>query len=358
VYSALDFNLHNGANGLYFAFFCALLVSAGNTRRYYQNSPTLLIPVRSSRRMSRATCIAALGSFCAILFLQGSIVLAEKYYQQARAVSSLADLKPAIKVERMVGLLEKAQNTDSLSGLYAYALANLRRWQQRRKEAVSLSAEAVLCQPMNFAYLQQLGQLLTSVDLHQARNLFESGYIRADQKILAFQTWAEFELSRPVGQRRLERLKKELEQNPGLLGPLYLLLSKYRLDQKEVAAILPEQTSAWIGFWDQLKKENRVEEYTFVPERALDFIKNESKMHPQYFTEVARYYRTNNNEEKAKDALRLGIRYLPAYAPFHILLGEIYLKEEDKGRAIKEYEQALLLDPENKGLLHSVRKLQ
>ncbi|MCI5132900.1 MAG: O-antigen ligase domain-containing protein, partial [Candidatus Electrothrix sp. EH2] len=45
VYSIFDFNLHNGANGLYFAFFCALLISAGHTRQYYQSTPTLLLPL-------------------------------------------------------------------------------------------------------------------------------------------------------------------------------------------------------------------------------------------------------------------------------------------------------------------------
>ncbi|MCI5137177.1 MAG: tetratricopeptide repeat protein [Candidatus Electrothrix sp. AR1] len=56
--------------------------------------------------------------------------------------------------------------------------------------------------------------------------------------------------------------------------------------------------------------------------------------------------------------LRLGIRHLPSYVPFHILLGEIYLQREDKNQAMKEYEQALLLDPENEGLQDRVGKLQ
>ena len=358
VYSIFDFNLHNGANGLYFAFFCGLLVSAGNTRRYYQDFPTLLAPITSSLRMRGAAFVALLVFLCATLFIQGRTVLAERYYQQARLVASLPSLPSVVKREKMIGLLKEAKTTDPLTGLYAYALANMRGLQQKNKEALLLSSEAVLQQPMNFAYLQQLGRLITPVDQSRGQQLLEIGYRRANQKSLSFQTWAEFELSHYPRKQGLERLRKELEQESRLLRPLYPLLRKYQLDQKEVTAVLPERTSAWIGFWNQMKKEGGTEEYAFVLERALDFIGNEPEVHSRYFTAVARYYRTEKEEEKAEEVLRLGIRHLPSYAPFYSLFGEIYLKRGDKEKAMKKYEQALLLDPKNKGLQNRVRKLQ
>ncbi|RWX49454.1 O-antigen ligase, partial [Candidatus Electrothrix communis] len=358
VYSIVDFNLHNGANGLYFAFFCGLLISAGNTRRYYQNSPTLLVPVTSSLRMRGAAFVALLVFFCGTIFFHERISLAERYYQQARLVSSRAKMRSVVKIEKMVGLLEEANTTDPLTGLYAYALANMRGLQQRHEEAVSLSSEAVMREPMNFAYLQQLGHLITLADPSRAQQLLETGYRRANQKSLSFQTWAEFELSHYPRKQGLKRLRKELELDSRLLRPLYPLLSKYRLDQQEVAAVLPERTSAWIGFWDQMKREGGIEEYDFFLEHSLDFIDNEPKVSSRYFSEVARYYRTEKKEARAEEVLRLGIRHLPSYAPFHILLGEIYLKRGDKDQAMKEYEQALLLDPENEGLQDRALKLQ
>ncbi|MDU9048884.1 MAG: O-antigen ligase family protein [Candidatus Electrothrix sp. Rat3] len=355
VYSMSDFNLHNGANGLYFAFFCGLLVSAGNTRRHYQDSPTLLIPMRSSQRMRGMAFTALLIFFCATLLFQGRIALAERYYQQARLIASLSSLQSVVKREKMVKLLQEAKIIDPLTGLYAYGLANLRGLQQRNKEAVFLSSEAVMRQPMNFAYLQQLGHLIILADSSRAQQLLETGYRRANQKSLSFRTWAEFELSHYPRKQGLERLKKEFEQDPRILRVAYPFLGKYQLDQKEVAAVLPERTSAWIGFWDQMKREGKTEEYAFVLEYSLDFIDNDPKVSSRYFTEVARYYRTEKKEAKAEEVLRLGIRHLPSYAPFHILLGEIYLKRGDKDQAMKAYEQALLLDPKNEGLANSIR---
>ncbi|MCI5124804.1 MAG: hypothetical protein D3925_10075, partial [Candidatus Electrothrix sp. AR5] len=338
VYSIFDFNLHNGANGLYFVFFCGLLVSAGNTRRCYQNSPTLLIPMRSSQQMRGLAFIAVLIFFCTTLFFQGRIVFAERYYQQARLVASLSNLGAVVKKEKMIELLKEAKAIDPLTGLYAYALANMSGLQQRNTEAVSFSSEAVLRQPVNYAYLQQLARLVASTDQSRGQQLLEIGYRRAEQKALAFQAWAEFELSRHSRDRGLARLRKELEQDSRLLRPLYPLLSTYQLDQKEVAAVLPERTSAWIGFWDQMKKEGKTEKYAFALECSLDFIDNEPNVHYRYFTEVVRYYRMERKEAKAEDVLRLGIRHLPRYAPFHILLGEIYLKRGDEKQALKEYE--------------------
>jgi O-antigen ligase len=358
VFSIFDFNLQNGANGLYFAFFCGLLVSSGHTRRYYQEQPTLLPSIKSSRLFRGAACTVSFGFLCAILLIQGKTVMAERFYAQARAVASLSDLESAVKRDKMVGLLQEAKDYDPLTGLYAYALANLRALQRKNEEAVALSAQAVSRQPMNFAYLQQLGRLIIPIDQSRGRKLLEIGCKRAEQKALAFQTWAEFELSRRFRSKGLKRLRKELELDARLLQPLYPLLRKYQLDRQEVAAVLPDRTSAWIGFWDQIKKEGGTEQYAFVLERSLDFIADEPDIRPRYFSEAVHYYRAQKKEAEAEDMLRLGIRYLPNYVPFHILLSEIYLKKGEKGQVPEEYERALLLDPENEGLQQQLRKLR
>ncbi|XCN71655.1 MAG: tetratricopeptide repeat protein [Candidatus Electrothrix aestuarii] len=56
--------------------------------------------------------------------------------------------------------------------------------------------------------------------------------------------------------------------------------------------------------------------------------------------------------------LQVALRYLPDYVPFHILLGEIYLKKGKKELAIKQYEQAAVLDPENSEIQRRVKVLR
>jgi O-antigen ligase len=358
VFSMFDFNLHNGANGLYCAFFCGLLVSAGNTRRYYQTSPTLLVSFQSTYKAQALIALGVTFFLCLILFIQGKKMMAEGYYQQAKFVASMPDLESSVRREKMVRLLEKAHTTDPLTGLYAYALANIRRIERKNDEALVFSSQAVLQQPMHFAYLQQLGRLLASVNRVQAQQLMETGYRRGQQKNLAFRAWAEFELSRYPRKKRLEKLQKELKDNTRLRPVMYPLLIKYQLDQEGINAVLPERTADWFAFWRQVQKEQKTEQYAFVLGRSLDFIEKDSKLEPYYFNEVARYYRLKNMEKKEESVLLLGAQYLPDYAPFHIQLADIYLKRGEKKKAAEQFNQALLLDPKNKVILHEIKKMK
>ncbi|MCI5121406.1 MAG: O-antigen ligase domain-containing protein, partial [Candidatus Electrothrix sp. AUS4] len=270
-YSIFDFNLHNGANGLYFAFLAGLLVSAGNTRRYYQDSPTLLPLLKPSychNVFVTATILAFAG---ATLFLQGRKSWAEMKFREARQISSLEGLSTVDRIEKMSRVLEKARDLDPVTGLYPYTLARLKRLQRQEKQALRLSAEAVRQQPMSYSFLQQLGYVVAAIDLERAQNLLEMGYRRADQKKLAFQNWAVFEFSRRTGKEGRGNLKRAVERDPRMLGELYPLLIKYQVNQKYVTEILPQKTSAWFGFWKQVKETKRSGEYNFIIEHALDF---------------------------------------------------------------------------------------
>nr|MDU9044921.1 O-antigen ligase family protein [Candidatus Electrothrix aestuarii] len=358
VYSGFDFNLHNGANGLYFFFLAGLLVSAGNTRRYYQDSPTLLPLLKPNYWRNILVFTAILAFFGATLFYQGRKVWAERKYRKARQVSSLERFTPVDRVEKMSMLLEEARAFDPVTGLYSHTLAKLKSLQGQDKQAVRLSAEAVRQQSMSFTFLQQLGHVVAATDLELARNLLKRGYERADQKKLAFQTWAAFELSQRTGKEGRVRLRREVERDPRMLASLYQVLIKYQVNQKYVAEILPQKTSSWLGFWNKVKNEKRSSEFHFIIEHALDFIDNDSKVLPQYFSEVFHYYRTQKKDEKSGNVLQVALRYLPDYVPFHILLGEIYLKKGKKELAIKQYEQAAVLDPENSEIQRRVKVLR
>ncbi|MCI5118043.1 MAG: hypothetical protein D3913_08800 [Candidatus Electrothrix sp. LOE1_4_5] len=390
VFSLFDFNLHNGANSLYFAMLCGLLVSAGHTRQYYQAAPTLLRPCASHQKGRSLTVLGTVMGvllfLCLTLFFQGKRVLAERAYQQARLVVSQSDLKPSVKREQLINLLEKARKFDQLTGLYTYALANIYNIQGQNNKALALSAQAVLQEPMHFAYLQQLGRLLAPAladsDSAQAQQLMETGYRRGKKRDVSFQGWAEFELSRPRPIRRqgLVRLHKEFQDNTvrqtgqtgrsersrrfqrfrtsQLLSILYPLLIKYKLTEQEILTVLPATTSAWFGFWQQLKKEGKAKQYAFVLERSLDFIGNEPQKHSRYFVEAAHYYRTNNKKKKEENVLLLGIQYLPSYASFYIQLGELYLRMGKQRKALARFMQALQLDPENRGLRNKIKKIQ
>jgi O-antigen ligase/tetratricopeptide (TPR) repeat protein len=357
VYSLTDFNLHNGANGLYFASLCGLLVSAGHTRRYYRNRPSLLAPIRLSTGGKVFVWFVISFFLCAVLVIHGRAIIAERYFRLAKIVS--ASKQPhEKKLKKMAALLEQARKSDPVAGMYPYALANISKYRQQNKQALRLYAKAAMKQPMETAFLQNSGLLSAISDPSKGRALLESGYRRANLKAPPLQVWAEFELSHDNRAEAIRLLRNALHYDPELLKSVYPLLNKYSFEQEEIVAVLPEQTSVWINYWNHAKADGDSEEHDYFLEHSLDFIDRESQINPHYFMQVFHHYRKKENTDKAVEILQSGIQRLPDYAPFHIHLGDLYMKQGIAYRAGKEYEQALRLDPENTGIQNKIKKLK
>ncbi len=350
MYSLTDFNLHNGANGLYFAFFCGLLVSAGHTRRHYRKHSSLLVPVRLNAGGRILVWLVMVSFLCAVVFIHGGPVVAERYYQSAEIVS--ASKQPSEeKLKKMVALLEQARRNSPFAGMYPYALANIKKYQGQKKEALRLYREAAVKQPMESVFFQDSGLLFAASDLNKARALLEAGYKRANEKALPLQVWAKRNRAEAI-----RIFRNALEHDPELLQAVQPLMRKYRFAQDEVVAVLPELSSVWLNYCN-LTKSNGDEAIDYFLEHALAFIDREPKVMPNYFMRVYNHYQSEKKEEEAAEVLRSGIEYLPDYAPFYLHLGDFYLKKGDTAQAGKEYEQALRLDPENTGILSRIGKL-
>jgi O-antigen ligase len=151
LYSITDFNLHNGANGLYFFFLCGLLVSAGHTRHHSSLRPTLLSPVRSPF-IRTISCTVVLLLLAALLPVMGGTIMAARLYNQAEVIAS-SMRRPAKKRAAMAKLLNRAKNLDPLAGRYDYALAHIEAQRGNNKTALQYYQSAARKQPMETAFL-------------------------------------------------------------------------------------------------------------------------------------------------------------------------------------------------------------
>ena len=180
VYSITDFNLHNGANGLYFFFLCGLLISAGHTRRHFQTRPTLL-PRVTSVGMPAAAAVLSITLFTtAIFFVQRGTLYAERLYSRVTYISS-AMLRPEKKIRQIRVLLQQAIQYDPLSGRYPHALANIEQYDRHHKKALAYALDAAMKQPMSGEFLQTAAQLLAGSSPKQAGILFDIGSQRGGQ---------------------------------------------------------------------------------------------------------------------------------------------------------------------------------
>jgi O-antigen ligase len=357
-FSLTDFNLHNWANSLYFFFLCGLLVSAGHTRRHYRKRPTLLSKSASPKAV-RIVIFAAAALFVLVMLrLQGGVFLADRYYRQAHTVSEATTLDFEQRLPIMNKLLEEAARKAPFNGNYRYALGNIRRYEQKNKQALQLYMEAVRVQPMEGTFLQALGLEKTKTDLAKGRKLVQLGYARAKLKEGPFNRWVDFELSHRNLTEAFKILRQELRHDPRLLKIVFPLLTARNFSKEETASILPDLTSAWIDAAKLSRAAGKEENSSYFLKHALAFIDQEPQPKSHYFMSVFQYYQKLKELDKAAAVLWKGIRYLPDYAPFYIYLGDYYRDNGMYYRAVEEYKQALLIQPDNDGIKNRLKQVE
>ncbi len=361
-FSITDFNLHNWANGLYFFFLCGLLVSAGHTRQHYRKRPTLLAPAAAPARVRLVAFLGAAVFLAALLRIEGGNVLAERHYLRAQSVADSESLESKQQLERMAELLEQAVKYAPFHAGYRYALGNIRQYQQRNASALILHSEALLRQPLEGVYLQAAGLVLaeTGSDPQLARALVERGYVWAKLKESPLVVWVEFELAAGRRDSAMRILTQELARDPRLLKSVYPLLTEQNFTREETAAVLPKLTSTWLNCANLARASGKEKEddAAYFTERALDFLDQEAKPQPHWFMQVYSHRRKQKEDEQAVETLREGIKRLPDYAPFRIYLGDYYSSKKIDYRAIEEYEQALLIQPNNAAVQKKLKQLK
>jgi len=356
IFSFVDFNMHNGANGLYFFFLCGLLISVCHTRQHSHTRPNLLLRI-SSQATGKTVILVFVFFFMLILLrVQGGTILAGTLFNKVNNIAS-AQIHPEKKIKQITSLLKQAQTFDPLAGLYPYALGNIEKYGQHYQNALAHYLEAALKEPMEGEFLQAAGLLLAKSAPDRAQELLETGYKRAKQKDIARALLFEFLLSRKKRNEALHILHNSLQKSPGLLRTIYPLLINSSFSRSEIISVLPKQTSSWITFAQLAQSRKNHDDRDYFMEQAFNFVDQEPKITPQLFMTVYYHYHNKKNEDKAMETLKKGITFLPDYARFHLLLGDYYLKEKHPYEAKKEYEQVLLIEPENKEANNKLRQL-
>jgi O-antigen ligase len=161
VHSITDFNMHNGANGLYFFFLCGVLISAGNTRIHFRISPTLL---RKTRPIWKLTYLAGVPLLLLTITIQGGILRAEQHHQQASTIYLSPRLSPKILQEQLI-LIDKAIRFDPLEMTYSSHKGDLLSFLNENDAALSSYLQASRKDPLKGSNLQKIGLSLPKTRL-------------------------------------------------------------------------------------------------------------------------------------------------------------------------------------------------
>ncbi|MBU1564278.1 MAG: O-antigen ligase family protein [Proteobacteria bacterium] len=354
IHSISDFNMHNGAVGLYFFFICGLLVSAGHTRFHYQMNTTLL--PKSSWLSQNILLFAGGVFFCLVVFGQGGVTLAQYQYNSIKHIYLSRQLSEQ-RLQEVSSGLQSAARLDPLEGLYPFYQGDVQRYLNNPEKALSSYILASLKDPLDGAFLQRIGLLLPRDRQKDAEYLLEIGAQRTLKKDQLMLTRVEWLLVTTQRSKAIEVLREAIAVKPNLLKVVMPLLQSFSFTREELAAVLPDSVESWLQCGIFTEKTGTLEDAAYFWQHALDFLDKESTIQPGWFSHLFNYYKKQKNEEKALEVLRLGIEKIPNYPRFHEWLGDYYAKEGIVYRALEEYQQALLLEPLNEALRRKIEKL-
>ena len=354
IHSISDFNMHNGAVGLYFFFVCGLLVAAGHTRFHYQLNSTLL---SRSGWLSRNILMFSGGVlFCLVLFVQGGATLARLQYGNIKNIYISRQLSEP-RLHEVSSTLQRAVRFDPFEGLYPSLQGDVERYLNSPDKALAFYILAGLKDPMDGAFLQRIGLMLPPERQQEAGYLLQKGAERTLKKDLLILTRIEWLLATKQRDKAIQVLSEAVGDNSGLVGVVMPLLQSFSFTREETAAVLPKSVESWMKCGSFFEKVGNLEDAIYYRQHALNFLDNESKIQPEWFSQLFNYYRKIKDDEKALEVLRLGIEKLPSYPRFHEWLGDYYAKDGIVYRAQEEYQQVLLIEPFNEGIRRKVEQL-
>ncbi len=352
MHSVTDFNMHNGADGLYFFFFCGLLVAVVNIRFMYCDTTTLL--KEQSRRRNISYVAGALSLAVVTVVMQFGALRAETVYGRVEDIYVSRYLRAGLLQELIQGVTA-AKRFDPFEYLYDFKLGTIDWFLDNREKAFNHFLLAARRNPMNGATLQSMGMLVD--DEQTAQLLLEKGYQRGldDDELAA--TYAEYLLQEGQREKAVEVFAKRLQKNPSLLNKWAPLLEDLSLSRNEIAIALSHSVDGLITYGAFLEKKNNFLEAEYYFSTALTNITDEEQVKPYWFQRLIQFYGENDQPEQALLILRQAVEALPDSASFHIQLGDYYKKEGITFRAKEEYQRAMMLDPGSRTAQKRLRQM-
>lgn len=353
IHSVTDFNMHNGAVGLYFFFCCGLTVAVTNIRCSSSGTKTLL----RKQATGKSIYYLLFGILCSALtlFVQYGALRADACYKKTTHVYLHRLLDPAI-INDVRSNYNRAITCDPLNDFHTGNLAAFENVFDNKKEALTLLLRAARQNPMNGVTLQRIAFLLD--DEETVEYLLEKSYERQlDNDTLAL-TFVNHLLQKDKRQKAIGIMADRLQKNSRLLE-VYAsqFFELYSFTRDEISLVLLDSLDNWFKFGVMLVKNNHLNEADFYFRSALKRLPFEKTVKAQWFQTLIQFYRKNDQPELVLQLLQQATEILPNHISFHLQLGDYYRKEGTTFRAKKAYERVLLLQPKNRAAERRLRQM-
>ncbi len=347
VHSVTDFNLHIGANGLYFFFICSLCVAAAHTRIRGSSRPSYLKPadpgwVKLSLAPAGIFLVSSLvlntGAFVAEANFEKMLVVFQKEKLEASDQETIRSRSLAVL------------RLDPLNSLFYSLFSHAEKELGNEEAAFEAYKKAVILAPAKGVYLQTMAETVSDRgDKATAEALYRSAVRRDVKSALPAANYAFWLMKNGQKEKGISTLQEAISLSP-LQTRRYLeiLVDEKLLEESALASVLPERVLPRILYAEYLAEKGDSGAAEAAYAGALAYLDREPEMKPDFFFKVYTYYLKQNRLEAALEVMRKGTELLPENARIRVAAAGLYEKLGISYRAVEEYEKTLVLDPKNR----------
>jgi tetratricopeptide (TPR) repeat protein len=189
----------------------------------------------------------------------------------------------------------------------------------------------------------------------QAAEIFD----RLGEEEAADQLWQSAAAAHPESHRRFAQrlwqrggseaaksyLRRTLVHSQRLTGEFLLLMEFWGLGHEEMITILPEEPLAQLAFGEFLASRAANTSAAGRFRRAVQLAASTGGGSPDIFERAGEFFFAQGLNPEALEVVQRGLQYFPARIPLRRMAGSLYEKMGISYRAIEEYRQCLVLDP-------------
>ncbi len=367
IHSVTDFNLHIGANGLWFFFVAGIAVTSANTGIRKQSRPTRLPVVDSIIKKASTGAILGLVTFFSIAY-NFSNLIGLFYYSNIKGYSLSANM-PTPAIEKIKKAAVIASRFDPLRAEYQFISANAAWFLNDIKRSDDLFISSIYLDPLNSRYLNRYATFLARRnESGKAETAFKKSmrYDRSNPEY-TFQ-YAAWLLAKKDLEQGLSYMKKTLEMDGKFMERALTAMIVAGIDSETIEQAIPNTPGPSIEFarflFDTKKIDLSIDRFIksldLIEGMKFSYYQNQTerdRIKKSYYFTVFHFFKSHNDIRNAMDTMERAEKNLPIDPDVKIALGDLYYQQGILFKALDKYDYALLLSPGNPHALKMVKKI-
>ncbi len=355
IHSLTDFNLHVGANGLYFAFVMGFAVAASHLRTGEGSEGTILKKVEVAIPSGKRTAIKA-ASVLLFIFLSAIPLLnavAEIHYALSKGT-----IREGPELVSKGVMLERARILSPRDARLPFAEGNINYALGRGEDAAGKYARAVALNPAGGEYLQMLGIAYGNMGKKEDAERFmalailydpTSAWIRKNYSLWLF--------SKGEREAGLKEMKVAISLDPANTRKYITSLVLARVSPAELSLAIPGNPAALLLYGRYCEEKGDTEGALESYLEALTVMKRGGEVKSEVYQRITWLYERKGLLGEAVVYCEEGVRVNPSDYGLRFSLAKLYDKLDIPYRAKEEYEKVLILNPLNEYAQRRLKEL-